>query len=335
MRLEASAATRAGLVSIVVPCYNSRHFLAETLESAFAQSYPYTEVIVIDDGSTDGTAELIRSYANRVTAEFGPNRGVSAARNRGTVLARGEFIQYLDADDVMPPAAIAARVSALQRSGADVAYSDWERLVETEPGAFVVGARIARRIEDVSLDIETALITSFWAPPAALTYRRTIVEKIGGWKDWLPIIQDARFLQDAGLAGGRFIYSPGVGARYREHCGTSLSRRSEAAFTADVFRNACDLQKIFEARGGASAEQRRALAKIYDGAARSLFFHDKEAFRDCLVRLHAIDPDFRTKWTQTANLASAILGFKAGGALMTLLMQLRRASSKLRCRADI
>src|SRR5882724_6628365 len=91
------------LVSIVIPCFNAERFLTETLESAFLQTYPHTEIIVIDDGSTDGTARIIRSYATRLIAEFGPNRGASAARNRGTALARGEFLQYLDADDLLPP----------------------------------------------------------------------------------------------------------------------------------------------------------------------------------------------------------------------------------------
>ncbi len=62
MPLKFNEMPQPGLVSIIVPCYNAERFLAETLESAFAQSYPDTEIIVIDDGSTDGTAELIRSY---------------------------------------------------------------------------------------------------------------------------------------------------------------------------------------------------------------------------------------------------------------------------------
>src|SRR5262245_14900968 len=91
----------SGLVSVVIPCYNAERFLAETLESAFAQTYPHTEIIVVDDGSTDGSAKLIKDYGDRVKAELGANRGGSAARNRGTALARGEFIQFLDADDVL------------------------------------------------------------------------------------------------------------------------------------------------------------------------------------------------------------------------------------------
>ena len=83
MPLEFQELPRPGVVSIIIPCYNSERFLAETLESAFAQSYPHTEIIVIDDGSTDGTVELIRVYADRLRAEFGPNRGASAARRSG------------------------------------------------------------------------------------------------------------------------------------------------------------------------------------------------------------------------------------------------------------
>lgn len=328
MQFEPNPAVMPDLVSIVVPCYNAERFLRETLDSALGQSYAHTEIIVVDDGSTDATAELIRSYADQLTVEFGPNRGASAARNSGTALARGEFIQYLDADDLLTPDAVADRVAALQRSGADVAYSDWERLVETQSGVFVAGGRVMRQIEDINPDVEIALITSFWAPPAALTYRRAIVEKIGGWKPWLPIIQDARFLQDAGLAGGRFVHVPGIGARYREHRGARLSRRSDVAFVSDVFRNACDLQEVFESRGGLTAEQRRALTWIYNYAARLLFFHNPVAFRDCKTRLDKLNPGFRMGWIRVAECASTILGLKAAGALLALLTRLSRTYKK-------
>ncbi len=323
MSLEFDEAPQPGLVSIVVPCYNAERFLAETLESAFVQSYPRTEIIVIDDGSTDGTAELIRSYKNRVTAEFGPNRGASVARNRGTALARGEFIQYLDADDLLLPDAIERRVNALQATSADVAYSDWERLVEVEQGTFELGERIERRIEDVHAVLEIALITRFWAPPAALTYRRSIIGTIGGWKEWLPVIQDTRLLQDAALVGGHFVYVPGVGARYRVHRGASLSRHNEAAFVMDVFRNGCDLQACFEARGGMNDDERRAVAQIYEYAAHQLFFLDKATFRDCIARLYVVEPGFRTSWPKVARLTSAIIGFKAAGALLDTLSGVR------------
>jgi glycosyltransferase involved in cell wall biosynthesis len=316
----------AGLVSIVVPCYNAERFLAETLESAFIQTYPRTEVIVIDDGSTDGTVGLIRSYADRLKAEFGSNRGASVTRNRGTALARGEFIQYLDADDLLVPDAIAQRIAVLQETNADIAYSDWERLVEIEPGVFEVSERITRSIEDVHANPEIALITDFWAPPAALTYRRSIVAKIGGWKEWLPVIQDARFLQDACLVGGRFAYAPGIGARYRIHGRTSLSRRSDFAFVSDVFRNTCNLQATFEARGRLSADELGALAQIYGYIARTSFSHDRAMFQECVAKLYDVEPGFQLTWPKVASLASKMVGFKAAGALLKLLSKLRQAS---------
>src|SRR5215213_982432 len=121
---------QVGLTSIVIPCYNAARYLVETLESAFTQTYSPTEIIIVDDGSLDGSPQLIRGYGDRLKAEFLPHRGGGGARNRGTALARGEFIQYLDADDLLMPDAIARRVAALQNGDVDVAYSDWQKLVE-------------------------------------------------------------------------------------------------------------------------------------------------------------------------------------------------------------
>ena len=91
------------LTSVVIPCYNAEGYVGEAIESALNQTYRPVEVIVIDDGSTDGSLDVIRSFGDRIRYESGPNRGPSAARNRGVQLARGELIQFLDADDVLHP----------------------------------------------------------------------------------------------------------------------------------------------------------------------------------------------------------------------------------------
>jgi glycosyltransferase involved in cell wall biosynthesis len=90
------------LVSVVTPVYNGEAFLRETLESIFAQDYEPFEVIVVDDGSTDGSAAIARSYpAARYIRQH--NQGPAAARNAGIAAARGEFLAFVDADDVALP----------------------------------------------------------------------------------------------------------------------------------------------------------------------------------------------------------------------------------------
>ncbi|MDF5726195.1 MAG: glycosyltransferase family A protein [Rhizonema sp. PD37] len=84
------------LVSVIIPAYNYAKYLAETLDSAFAQTYRPLEVIVMDDGSTDYTAEIVRAYPD-VRYFYQENQGVSIARNVGIAAAEGEFIAFLDA----------------------------------------------------------------------------------------------------------------------------------------------------------------------------------------------------------------------------------------------
>lgn len=307
------------LISVVIPCYNAEPFLAETVESILRQTLTDYEIILIDDGSADSTAEVIKSFGSRVTGEFGPNRGASVARNRGTELAQGKLIQYLDADDLLRPDALERRVNALEASGADVAYSDWQRLEENEKGEFLAGAVIARKIEDVHPDPEIALFTDFWAPPAALLYRRQIVNAIGNWNESLPIIQDARFFLDAALRGAKFVYVSEVGADYRVHKSNSLSKRNPLRFVEDVYRNACQVETFWKANGGLTKNRCYALAKVYSYTARSLFMTEKDLFKENLHRLYQVEPGFRPSWSKIAGIASTLLGNQGAAILLKLL----------------
>jgi glycosyltransferase involved in cell wall biosynthesis len=100
------------LVSVIIPCYNSARYLAETLESALLQTYRGIEIIVVDDGSTDETARIARSYG--VHYIYQENRGISAARNTGFLHSRGEYVLFLDHDDRLLPKAVETGVRLLE-----------------------------------------------------------------------------------------------------------------------------------------------------------------------------------------------------------------------------
>lgn len=105
------------LVSIIIPLYNAEKWIAGTLESALAQSWRKKEIIVVNDGSTDESLKIAKRYESSITKVIDEeNRGPSAARNRGLKEAQGEFIQYLDADDLLSPRKIEEQVMLLQES---------------------------------------------------------------------------------------------------------------------------------------------------------------------------------------------------------------------------
>src|SRR5438105_1387389 len=137
----------ASQVSIIIPCYNVSRWIRETLKSAVAGQSMELEVIVVDDGSTDDSAAIVEREFAQAKLIRTPNRGASHARDTGTQAASGDYIQYLDADDLLAPGKIAVQLRALEESGAEVAYGDWQRLiprgVEFTRGAVV--ARLMRR----------------------------------------------------------------------------------------------------------------------------------------------------------------------------------------------
>jgi glycosyltransferase involved in cell wall biosynthesis len=100
-------------VSVVIPCYNAERYIARAIESVLAQTRPADEIIVVDDGSTDSSADVIRRYGNRVRRAYQENAGVAVARNAGIGLARGRWIAFLDADDEWFPEKLERQLGVL------------------------------------------------------------------------------------------------------------------------------------------------------------------------------------------------------------------------------
>ncbi|GJM15341.1 MAG: hypothetical protein DHS20C13_06680 [Thermodesulfobacteriota bacterium] len=315
------------LVSIIIPCFNSEKYLAESIRSALDQTYKNCEIIVIDDGSTDKTADIIKSFGFSVTGIFEENRGASAARNKGTEVARGEFIQYLDSDDLLTPDSLEKKLTALRDSAYDVAYSDWQELKEDQKGNFVKGDVKSRSIQDLNSNIEIALFTQFWAPPAAYLFKSKLFAQIGGFNEKITFGEDARFVFDAARLGAKFIKVEDLGAFYRVRNKGSLSKSDPTAFLKDIYINSCEVESIWKKRGVLDADQIEALIQNYDYTARNLFGKDYSIFKKNLHSLYGVEPGFKFTWPKVAGVLSKVFGYKVANNIMKYLFPLNKHDS--------
>jgi glycosyltransferase involved in cell wall biosynthesis len=194
------------LVSVVICAWNNWPDLEMTIESALNQSYRPLEVIVVDNCSTDGTPEEVScSFGCSVRYIRQPNRGDAGAYNTGFGVARGEFVQFVDGDDVLAPNKIEKQVEVF-RAGpqADIVYGD-VRMFQTRAG---VANWIDPSTKEES-DIWCALISSHVGICALGTlWRRRIIEKVGPWDETL-YVADLDYLLRAAWAGCRFAHCPG------------------------------------------------------------------------------------------------------------------------------
>jgi len=314
--------TKQSLVSIVVPSFNASRWVRDTIESAKTQRYDL-EIIVVDDGSTDDTAAIVESNFPAARLIRTPNLGASHARNTGTQAATGEFIQYLDADDLLAEGKIRAQIEALEKSGADVAYGDWQKLVPAGDG-FMPGEVIARTMRE---EPALGLFGAFWCPPAAYLFRRSIVERVGAWNEDLPVIQDARFALDCALHGGRFVYCKGLMAYYRVHEGGSLSRRDSKSFHRDVYRNAQEVESWWREHGGVNERRQRALVSCFGYVARASYEQDPVMFETAVADLERLDPNYAPDRPLHLKMVSKLIGYRRAEGAAARYRRARRSLS--------
>ena len=208
-------------VSVVIPTYNNARLLGETLGSVIRQTFDSFEVIVVDDGSTDDTASVVACWGDKVRYAYQMNEGPSAARNRGLALAQGEFVIFMDSDDLMLPAKIAEQVGVLETDATlDFCHSGWQ-LVDSRKALLetIEPWRIAS-----ALDLEGCLhCHPFYLP--AIMFRASSLKNAGGFKPGLHQAEDIEFLLRLMLNGAKATWLRKTTVLYRQHQ-NSLTRQT-------------------------------------------------------------------------------------------------------------
>jgi glycosyltransferase involved in cell wall biosynthesis len=197
-------------VSVIIPTFNRSVFVKRAIESVLAQTCGDCELIVVDDGSTDDTADVIGAYGNRVHYMHQPNSGVSAARNRGLHVASGELIGFLDSDDLWAPAKIAHQVNALDALGVDCGACLTDCMITgATPASTSAFARAGLQVDSEYGELADPFKyilqrrPAIWIP--SLLVRRSVLEEIGEFDECLTTTEDTDFIFRLALTT-RFCY---------------------------------------------------------------------------------------------------------------------------------
>jgi glycosyltransferase involved in cell wall biosynthesis len=195
-----STELKGPLVSVIIPNYNHASYIADAIHSVLAQEYPHVEVIVVDDGSTDNSCEVIGSFGQRVRAIWQKNQGLSAARNTGIQIAQGEYIALLDADDMYEPDFLSTLVPLLQANPHVGACHCGYQFVDHRNRP--LAQREARSIP--AEEFYTTLLGGNFLVPEAILVRRSCYEDVGpfdtslraseDWDLWLRIARDFKIM---------------------------------------------------------------------------------------------------------------------------------------------
>lgn len=288
---------RSGLVSVIIPTFNRRDTLPETLDSIWRQTYRPLEIILIDDGSTDGTIQFLQEHffnqpeGDAIHLKFLSeiHQGAAAARNRGLLESHGEYIQYLDSDDTMDSTKIASHVRAARSSAcSQIVYGPWlTRFTRLDGRVQQRGGLNLRPRHDPLTDY----LQGRYVPVHGLLWPRAAAIAIGLWDESLRMNEDGDMFLRAAAAGWPFHYCPAGPVNYHrwESATHSASaQRTRAAYESQLaplvrLQITLELQRRLDDYG-------ELLARHYLRRAGSLAWLYPEIARDCLGLARAAAP---------------------------------------------
>jgi glycosyltransferase involved in cell wall biosynthesis len=220
-------------VSVIMPAYNSAAFIPDAVGSIRRQAYPRLELIIVDDGSTDGTADVVKGLTDlNVRYVYQPNGGPARARNHGLRLARGEVIALLDADDLWPPDRLRCQLRYLER----------DPLTDVVLGRFQCVRTVPRPDGGSDMQITSLPVVNLLV--GAALYRRRVFARIGGFDEAIRYCEDADWFMRAREQRVPIVVHDDVTLLYRRH-GHNMTRGRDVRglHVVDVLKKSLDRRR--------------------------------------------------------------------------------------------
>ena len=319
-----------GLVSVVIPTHNRAGLIMETLESVRAQTYRPIEMIVVDDGSTDNTAGVVREFAEGADRDLKvryirqENQGAAVARNRGLAESRGEFIQFLDSDDLLLPDKLSAQVRAMrQDTQAQFVFSAWEHFGDAAFEWSPYWAQDFNPERDNLIDLILQKDRRHYLPLCSgnTLLRRGLCERVGPWDTELRNLQDMVYNVRVLVVGVPHRYLPETHLRVRREAGERISGMyaSERGL-AGAALGWRKIQQTLQQAGMLGPGRRRLLGKMYLFLAwRAFAGGSTQLGREALASGLALAPVSRI-WLAlgTSRLLHSVLGTRGARLLAAI-----------------
>lgn len=252
------------LISVIIPCYNASQFVGAAIDSVIKQTHTEWELILVNDGSTDNTEEIIFSYQDdRIRYILQDNKGQAAACNAGLQASKGDFVKFFDADDLLNPQHLAAQLDVIGNDESAVASCSWARFYTNDPLSAVFKDDFAVGIEKPIDWIQHALSQRYDMMPAWLwLIPRNLLEKAGGWDERLNLNNDFEFSVRILLHASHVRFAANAKLYYRSLQKASLSnKQSEKGYESAFLSARLGCSYILQRNN--SPEMRRLCANKY------------------------------------------------------------------------
>jgi glycosyltransferase involved in cell wall biosynthesis len=310
-------------VSILIPCYNASQWIGKSIASALAQTYPNTEVIVVDDGSTDGSLEIIQQFGDRIHWETQPNRGGNVTRHRLLELSTGEWLQYLDADDYLLPDKIAQQLQSLPSEGImDVIYSP-SRLEYWQNGQ-----PLPTEILAIPQPHDPWTLLARWYLPqtgSALWHKQAIVD-VGSWKLDQPCCQEHELYLRLLIADKRFQYCEYAGSVYRQWSESTVCKRDKSETQRRRLDITDRLEQHLAASNGLTQARKDAINQSRFDCARTIWLSQPQWAQQIIQQIHLSDRTFTPRGQSAPHsyrLLYQLFGFSVAETIADLKRNLK------------
>jgi glycosyltransferase involved in cell wall biosynthesis len=274
--------TVAPKISILLPAFNAQEWIADSLGSALAQTWPNKEIIVVDDGSVDSTLAIARNFASRHVRVFTQERaGGQAARNRAFAECQGDYIQWLDADDLLDPDKITLQMKQLDRcrSRRTLLCSEWGRFVCLPRRARFTATELWRDATPAEF-LMLKLGRNLFMQTATWLVSRELTESTGPWDTTLSVDQDGEYFARMLLHSDGVRFVPGSRVFYRKSGRGSVSDLGRSKQKQDDLVRSLNLQISYLLALENSERTKAACTAFLQNEVESFYFERPDLVRD-------------------------------------------------------